>query len=100
MTKKKRRPVHPGELLQKEFLEPLELSAYRLAQLIDVPRSRISDIINKKRDITADTALRIARLFDMSPEFWMNAQSHYALECARDEKEADIIKTIKVLETA
>ncbi len=82
--KKRLPPIHPGELLLTDFLEPPCLSQYRLAKEIQVPPRRINEIVHGKRPITADTALRLARFFGNSPEFWMNLQSHYALEVERD----------------
>jgi antitoxin HigA-1 len=76
-------PIHPGEILREEFLEPLELSAYALAKAIRVPRNRITGIIHGERAITADTALRLARFFEMSPDFWLGLQMAYDLETAR-----------------
>ena len=73
-------PIHPGETLRVEFLEPLGISEYRLAKEIDVLASRINEIIHGDRSITADTALRLARYFDTSPQFWLNLQNHYDLE--------------------
>ena len=77
-------PIHPGEVLQEEFLEPLGVSQYRLAKSINVPARRINEIVHGKRGITADTALRLARFFGNSERFWINLQSHYDLEVARD----------------
>ena len=80
-------PIHPGVILQEEFLEPLGLSAYALAIAISVPRNRITGIVHGERAITADTALRLARFFDMSPDFWLGLQMTFDLEttprCAR-----------------
>ena len=78
----KRAPIHPGEILRTEFLDELELSAYALAKALRVPVNRITGIVKGERAITADTALRLARFFDTSPEFWINLQSHYDLEVA------------------
>jgi len=78
----KRAPIHPGEILRTEFLDELELSAYALAKALRVPVNRITGIVKGERAITADTALRLARFFDMTPEFWLNLQSHYELEVA------------------
>ena len=75
-------PVHPGEVLCEEFLKPLELSQYRLAKAIDVPPRRINEIVLKKRGITADTALRLARYFGTTAEFWLNLQTGYEKETA------------------
>jgi len=77
-------PVHPGEILLAEFLEPLELSQYRLARSIDVPARRINEIVHGQRRITADTALRLARFFGTSERFWMNLQSRYDLEIEKE----------------
>lgn len=76
-------PVHPGEQLREEFLKPLGISAYKLAQDIDVPVSRVQDLLAERRAITADTALRLARYFGTTPEFWLNLQRDYDLETAR-----------------
>ncbi len=79
------KPIHPGEVLTKEFLEPLEVSQYRLAKEISVPPRRINEIVHGKRGLTPDTALRLSRYFGTSAEFWLNLQSHYDLELLRDE---------------
>ena len=75
-------PVHPGEILRDDFLQPMKISVYTLAQVIKVPRSRVNDIVLGRRGITADSALRLARYFGTSPEFWVNLQAHYDLEIA------------------
>ncbi len=77
-------PVHPGEVLKEEFMEPLGLSANALARALLVPANRISAIVNAERSVTADTALRLARALGTSPEFWLNLQKQYDLDCARD----------------
>lgn len=77
-------PTHPGTILLEEFLEPYEISQYRLAKSISVPPRRINEIVHGKRAITADTALRLGRFFDMSPQFWMNLQILYDLETESD----------------
>src|SRR5437764_11951180 len=82
---KKLKPVHPGESLREEFMLPLRLSMNRVAMDLRVPVTRIADIVNEKRAITADTALRFARYFNNSPTFWMNLQTRYDLEVAEDE---------------
>jgi addiction module HigA family antidote len=79
---KKLAPIHPGEILRDDFLEPMKISVYTLAQVIKVPRSRVNDIVLGRRAITTDTALRLARYFGISPEFWVNLQAHYDLEIA------------------
>jgi len=84
VAKKKPSPIHPGEILLTEFLEPLEISQYRLAKDISVPPRRINEIVHGKRAISADTALRLSRYFGMSERFWLNLQVRYDLELARD----------------
>lgn len=76
--------VHPGEVLVAEFLEPLEISQYRLAKDISVPPRRINEIVHGKRGVTADTALRLARYFGTSAHFWLNLQTAYDLDVERD----------------
>lgn len=73
-------PILPGEVLQEEFLEPMKVTAYRLAKEVHIPQSRISDIISGKRGITADTAMRFARFFGTTPQFWLNIQNQYDLD--------------------
>ncbi|MCK5207775.1 MAG: HigA family addiction module antidote protein [Cyclobacteriaceae bacterium] len=85
--------VHPGEILEKEFLEPLGITAYKLAKAIGVQQTRISLIIKEERGITADTAIRFAKYFGTTPEFWMNLQREYDLRKMRYERE-DIFKKI------
>jgi antitoxin HigA-1 len=77
-------PVHPGEILLTEFLEPLEISQYQLARSIDVPARRINEIVHGDRRISADTALRLSRFFGTSERFWMNLQARYDLEIEKD----------------
>ena len=77
-------PVHPGEILDQEFLKPLGLSQYRLAERIHVPRRRINEIVLGQRSISADTALRLARFFGTSDRFWLNLQTTYDLNVERD----------------
>jgi len=77
-------PIHPGEILMEEFLEPMGISQYRLAKDISVPPRRINEIVHGKRSITADTALRLGRFFGMSPQFWLNLQTRYDLEMTED----------------
>jgi addiction module HigA family antidote len=77
-------PMHPGEILAEEFLEPLGISQYRLANALGVPPRRINEIVHGKRRISADTALRLARYFGTSDRFWMNLQNRYDLEIERD----------------
>ena len=75
-------PVHPGKILCDEFLEPMALSVYRLAQAIKVPRPRLNDIVLGRRGITVDTALRLGRYFGTTPDFWLNLQTRYELDRA------------------
>lgn len=84
------KPVHAGEILREEFMVPLGISINALARDLHVPVSRVSKIVNEERGITADTAMRLARYFGNSAEFWMNLQSHYDLLVARDN-----IKTVE-----
>jgi addiction module HigA family antidote len=81
--RRQRPPIHPGEMLREEFLVPMGLSANALAIAIGVPATRVGEIVNERRGITADTALRLGRYFHMSAEFWMGLQSDYDLELAR-----------------
>lgn len=83
-------PVHPGEVLPEEFMEPLGLTQYRVAKATGVPARRINEIVHRKRAVSADTALRLARLLGTTAEFWMNLQALYDLERARDEVGAEI----------
>lgn len=76
------RPIHPGEILREEFLVPLGLSANALSMALRVPATRINDIVRQRRAITPDTALRLGRYFDTTPEFWLNLQSTYDLKQA------------------
>ena len=77
-------PVHPGEILLEDFLKPLSLSQYQLAKELNVPARRINEIVHGERRITADIALRLARFFGSSEQFWMNLQARYDLEIERD----------------
>ena len=84
MNNKKLPPIHPGEILMEEFLEPMGISQYRLSKDISVPPRRINEIVHGKRSITADTALRLGRFFGISPQFWLNLQTRYDLEITQD----------------
>jgi len=95
---KKLKPVHPGEILREEFMKPLRLSRNRMALDLRVPVMRIADIVNEKRGITADTALRFACYFRNSPAFWMNLQSRYELEVAEDEIADTVERDVQPLE--
>ena len=96
MSNKKIPPIHPGEILKEEFLEPMGLTQYRLAKDIKVPARRINEIVHGKRSISADTALRLSMYFNVSALFWLNLQSHYDLEVASDELLPRLEKEIKV----
>ena len=89
-------PVHPGEVLLEEFLKPLDLSQNRLAIEIGVDARRVNEIVQGKRAVTANTALRLARYFDMSPEFWLGLQSQYDLDIEEDEVGAQLEKEVRV----
>jgi addiction module HigA family antidote len=88
-------PIHPGESLREDFLKPLGLTANRLAIELQVPVTRVNDIVRCKRAITADTALRLARFFRTTPQFWMNLQTNYELELAEDARGAEISERIR-----
>ena len=75
------KPIHPGEILETEFLQPMELSQNRLAKEIGVPPRRINEIVHGKRAITADTAIRFSKFFGTTAQFWLNLQAHYELDC-------------------
>jgi len=78
-------PTHPGEILLTEFLEPMDISQYRIAKAIDVPARRINEIVHGKRGISADTALRLSRALGLSDMFFINMQAHYDAEIAREQ---------------
>ena len=100
MPRRGHAPVHPGEILEKEFLEPLELTQYRVAKDIKVPARRINEIVHGTRAISADTALRLARYFGTSEEFWLNLQMHYDLEVERDRLGPRLKREVAVLKRA
>jgi addiction module HigA family antidote len=100
MPRRAHPPIHPGEILEKEFLEPLELSQYRLAKAISVPARRINEILHGTRAISADTALRLARYFGTTDEFWLSLQMRYDLEVERDRLGPRLRKEVAVLERA
>ena len=91
-------PIHPGEILMEEFLKPLGISQYRLAKDINVPARRINEIVHGKRSISADTALRLSRYFNLSERFWLNLQARYDLEMEKDKFKGRIEFEVKVLE--
>lgn len=84
MKTKKMTPIHPGEVLSEEFLNPMVISQYKLAKDISVAPRRINEIVHGKRAVSADTALRLGRYFGIAPQFWLNLQSHYDLAMAED----------------
>ncbi|HRP08825.1 MAG TPA: HigA family addiction module antitoxin [Gemmatimonadales bacterium] len=97
MSHTKMSPIHPGEILLEEYLRPLELSQYRLAQDISVSPRRINEIVHGSRAITADTALRLARFFGTSDRFWLNLQTRYDLEVERDRLGRRLVDEVAVL---
>ena len=84
--------IHPGEILKEEFLDPMEISAYRLSKDTYIPHTRISEIIRKKRRVTADTALRFSRFFGTTAKFWLGLQDGYDLEEEKFRKEQELNK--------
>ena len=100
MARKAHAPIHPGEILLEEFLEPMEVSQYRLAKDISVPPRRINEIVHGKRGITADTALRLARYFGTTERFWMNLQMRYALEVEKGRLKGRLTREVSILEEA
>lgn len=91
---RKHQPIHPGEILEQEFLKPLGISKYRLSKETGMPADRVGKIAHGARAITGDTALRLARFFGTTPEFWMNLQARYELESASDRSARDIERQI------
>lgn len=96
MPTEKMDPVHPGEILLEEFLKPMNLSQNRMALDIRVPARRINEIVHGKRRITADTALRLAKYFDMSPQFWLGLQMDYDIDMAEDQLAGRIEKEVQI----
>ena len=95
---KKLQPTHPGEVLMEEFLIPLSISQYRLAKDIDVAPRRINEIIHGSRAISADTALRLGKYFNTSPQFWLNLQSHYELAIESEELTSVLKNNVKTFQ--
>lgn len=95
MKKRDFPPIHPGEILVKEFLEPLGISQYRLARDTGVTPRRINEIVHGRRAISADTALRLGQFFGMEAQFWMNLQSRYDMEVTRDQLQDKIKKEVR-----
>ncbi len=100
MPRKVLEPIYPGEILQEEFMKPLGVSINKLARDIDVPPGRISEIVNGKRAITADTALRLGRYFGVSPELWLNLQADYELRVAMRETGKEIEARVRPFKAA
>lgn len=100
MAKRRFDPVHPGVVLAQDFLKGLKISQYRLAKGIGVSPRRINEIVQGKRAITADTALRLGKFFGMEPQFWMNLQSHYDLEVAKNSMARTLARDVEVLKAA
>ena len=92
--------IHPGDILLHQFLEPLELSQNRLARDIDVPSTRINDVVNGKRPITVDTAMRLSHYFGNSPQFWLNLQQRYDVTLAERDLAPELAKRISPLRGA
>ena len=96
---KKLKSVHPGEILREDFLKPYGLSMNKLALDVRVPVTRIADIVAERRAITSDTALRLGRYFNTSPQFWMNLQVKYDLEVAEDKSKSEIDRSVRPRKT-
>jgi addiction module HigA family antidote len=99
-NQKKLSPIHPGEILLEEFLEPMGISQYRLAKDISVPPRRINEIVHGNRSITADTALRLSRFFGTSERFWLNLQVRYDLEVEKDRLGGELDREVTVFDQA
>ncbi len=97
MKTKKIPPIHPGEILLEDFLEPMGISQYKLSKDISVPPRRINEIVQGKRSISANTALRLSRYFGLSERFWLNLQSRYDLEVEKDKLDVRLAKEVRVL---
>ncbi len=98
MTKQKKlAPIHPGEILREDFILPMDLSMNKLALQLRVPVTRIAEIVHERRSITADTAMRLAVFFGMTPQFWLNLQQAYDLAIVEDKIADEIRKEVKPL---
>ena len=100
MSKAKLSPIHPGEILMEEFLKTMGISQYRLAKDINVPARRINEIVQGKRAVTPDTALRLSRYFGLSERFWINLQARYDLETEKDRLKDRLNKEVHVYAAA
>jgi len=97
---KKLPPIHPGEILLEEFLKPMGISIYRLAKDINVPENIIDEIINEKRSINANIALRLSRVFGLSDRFWINLQTRYDIEIEKDRLQDKLSKEVRMYKFA
>ena len=97
MSKRKDRldPVHPGDVLREDFMKPLGMTAYAVAKALGVTPIAISEIVRRKRAVSAEMALKLGRLFNVSPELWLGIQADYDLELARDRSEAEIFRRVQ-----
>ena len=95
MIKNGMRPIHPGEVLREDFLEPLSMSANALAIALRVPAPRVNEIVRERRGVSADTAMRLARYFDTTPQFWLNLQTEYDLRVAERQFSEQIEREIQ-----
>lgn len=100
MATNKMRPIHPGEIIREEYLVPLQMSAHALAMALHVPAPRINDIVRERRAVTPDTALRLARYFDTTAQFWLNLQSSFDLKRAENEAGRKIAQEIRPMARA
>jgi antitoxin HigA-1 len=100
MATNKMRPIHPGEILREEFLAPLDMSANALAMALRVPAPRINDVVRERRTVTPDTALRLARYFGTTAQFWLNLQSSFDLKQAEGESGGRIKQEVRPLSQA
>ncbi len=95
MTRNGMRPIHPGEILREEYLEPLGMSVNALSRALHVPATRMNEIVRENRGVTADTALRLARYFGTSERFWLNLQTEYELRRAQITKAAQVAREVR-----
>ena len=95
-TSPKLAPIHPGEILREDFMKPLRITAHGLAMELHVPATRITEIVNERRGITADTAIRLGRYFKTTPRFWLNLQTAYDLEMVEDQTLAQIEREVRI----
>jgi addiction module HigA family antidote len=98
MATNKMRPIHPGEIIREEYLVPMKMSAHALALELRVPATRINDIVRERRAVTSDTALRLARYFGTTAQFWLNLQSAYDLKQAENETGKQIEREVRPME--